>query len=304
MSLLSFLKKHKAATVLLIIIAYIVYNIWYTTYGIPLYQFTIPRTEPGSYDISAPMSPLSKSPPFGYYPQTSQDNTNRIVIKESNLSLLIEDVRKTGDQIIQYTKTIGGYMVFTSYERPSESPFATITVRVPTHKLDEALAYFRSLAIKVTSESLVGSDVTEEYTDIEARLATLRTTKAKFEEILEKATNVQDILTVQREIINLQQQIDSLIGQKQAIEQNAKLTKITLYLSTDELALPYAPDKAFRPGVVLKQAVRSLLNSVRVGAEALIWIVVYTPIWGTVLIAYLTYKRWKKKKQPTSPQSA
>ena len=168
---------------------------------------------------------------------------------------------------------------------------------MPTNKLDEALAFIRSLSIKVTSENLVGTDVTDEYIDIEGRLATLRKTQARFEEILDKAISVQDILTVQRELISLQDQIDTLIGQKESIENNAKLTKITVYLSTDELALPYAPDKAFRPNIVFKLAVRSLLSSLRSGAQAAIWIGVYSVIWAPIVLGFIAYKRLRKKQK-------
>lgn len=293
MLLINWIKSHKIVILLVLIIAY-------------LYFKDRPIT---------PLPPFSKSPTVDYYRtspsvgmvapelslpkgiETVSDTTDRIITKTSDLSLLVKDVRNTGDQIISYAKANGGFMVFASYNRPTDSPFATITVRVPTTKLDDALNYIRSLSIKVTSENLVGTDVTEEYVDIEANLATLNKTKEKFEEILEKAITVTDILTVQRELISLQQQIDALIGQKKSIENNAKLTKITVYLSTDELALPYAPDKAFRPNVIFKLAVRSLLNTLRSGAEAAIWIGAYSVVWAPIVLGFIAYKKLKKKQK-------
>jgi len=295
MLLTNWIKTHKLVVLLIFIITYLYFN---NNPIIPLRQFsTSPsidyyRTAPPSAGIAAPELSL----PRGI--ETFSDTTDRIITKTSDLSLLVKDVRNSGDQIISYAKDNGGFMVFASYNRPTESPFATVTIKVPTTKLDDALNYIRSLAIKVTSENLVGTDVTEEHIDIEARLATLRKTKDKFEEILEKAVSVQDILTVTRELISLQQQIDALIGQKESIENNAKLTKITVYLSTDELALPYAPDKAFRPNVVFKLAVRSLLSTLRSGAEAVIWISVYSIIWAPIIVGFIAYKKLRKRQKP------
>ena len=229
-------------------------------------------------------------------PPSATTDGERMVVKNSNLSLLVKDVKNIGDKIIDHTKSIGGYMVSASYNRPNESPFATITVRVPSEKLDESLNFFRSLAIKVTSENLVGKDVTDQYVDIEARIATHQKTKIKFEQILEKATQVSEILQVQRELISIQSQIDALEGQKKSLEQNANLSKVTLYLSTDELALPYTPDKAFRPQVVFKQAVRSLLGSLRSLANGLIWVGVYSVIWVPVLVVLCVIKKRKRRK--------
>lgn len=293
MLLINWVKTHKLTVLLILIIAYL----YFKDNGItPLPQFSKSptvdyyRTSP-SVGMVAPELSLPKGT------EIFSDTTDRIITKTSDLSLLVKDVRNTGNQIISYAKDNGGFMVFVSYNRPTESPFATVTIRIPTGKLDDALNYIRSLSIKVTSENLVGTDVTDEYVDIEANLATLNKTKEKFEEILEKAITVTDILTVQRELISLQQQIDTLIGQKKSIENNAKLTKITVYLSTDELALPYAPDKAFRPNVVFKLAVRSLLSTLRAGAEGLIWIGVYSVIWAPIILGIVAYKKLKKKQK-------
>jgi|SRR3990167_9502784 len=297
MPLVNWVRTNKLISILILgIIVLLVKDIFLP---IPLrYSSDQPLTS--TTDAGTPVSDESSvgtEPSFNLKPnaQPSQDTSKRLVIKNSNLSLLVKDVRKAGDQALEFAKSKGGFMVATSYNRPDESPFATITVRIPTKDLDEALTFFRSLAIKVTSENLVGDDVTEEFTDIKARIATLEKTKIKFESILEKASSVQETLTVQREIINIQEQIDALTGQKKALEQNAALTKITLFLSTDELALPYAPDKTFRPNVVFKQAVRSLLSSLRVAGEAVIWVGVYGVIWVPALGVYFIYRRWKRK---------
>jgi hypothetical protein len=103
---------------------------------------------------------------------------------------------------------------------------------------------------------------------------------------MDQAKLVPDLLSVQRELINLQSQIDSLKGQQKYFEQSAKLSKITIYLSTDELALPYAPDNSWRPAVVFKEAVRSLIYNLRSLANLIIWLVVYSPIIIVGLLAF------------------
>src|SRR4030067_1189473 len=298
MPVVHWIRNHLLISILVLIIAFLLLKSNFTS---PV-SFNItrpPSTGVAEVDTTAPSTGADlgrlDTPSFSVEQDSaSKQSSERIVIKNSNLSLLVKDVRSSGDQILAYTKKSGGYMVSTSYNRPNESPFATITVRVPTDKLDAALDYFRSQAIKVTSENLVGTDVTEEFTDIQALLVTYEKTKTKFEAILDKATQIQDILTIQERLISIQTQIDSLKGQEKALKQNADLSKITLFLSTDELALPYTPDKTFRPDVVFKKAVRSLLNTLRVGGEALIWVGVYAVIWVPALGGFFLYRRWRK----------
>lgn len=243
---------------------------------------------------------------FPSYPSKSSEyapteTKERLVVQESSLSLVVKDVRESGEKIMDKAKEVGGFMVSSSLTQPEEEPYANIEIRVPSDKLKEFLDYCRKLAVKVSSENLRGKDVTDEYTDIEARLETLNKTKAKFEEILEPAVKVDDILQVNRELINIQQQIDNLKGKQKYLEQTAKLSKISIYLSTDELSLPYAPPQTFRPKVIFKQAVRSLIGTTRKIATASIWVAVYAPIWILILAGYILAKKTLKKYRPPSP---
>lgn len=243
--------------------------------------------------IGIPPIPGREAPPV--------QQEDRLVVEESSMSMVVNNVRETSDKIIDHAKSVGGYMVNTSLANPEEAPFAMVTIRVPSDNLRSALDYFRSLTVKVTSENIRGTDVTDEYVDIEARLATLEKTKAKFEEILGKATAVQDILEVQRQLIYIQDQIDALKGRQKYLEQTAALAKITAYISTDEFALPYAPTERFRPNVIFKLAVRSLVTTLRGLAKTLIWVGVYAIIWIPLgLITFFAWKFWKKRSAVSS----
>jgi len=93
---------------------------------------------------------------------------------------------------------------------------------------------------------------------------------------------------------NLQSQIDSLKGQEQYLEKNAQNAKITVYLASDELALPYTPAKPWRPEAIFKQAVRSLVGTLRGLGTLFIWLVVYSIIWVPALFAYRYFQKRKK----------
>lgn len=216
------------------------------------------------------------------FPPTDQQP--RLVIQDTGLSLLVEDVPSTVESIKQKAEELGGFLVNSQVNKPEEAASGHITVRVPSDRRDEALASFKNQAIRVVSENVTGRDVTDQYVDLEARLEVLNQTKTKFEAILEQADEVNELLQVQRELTNLQAQIDSVRGQQQYLEQSAQLTAIDIYLSTDELALPYAPDEVWRPQVVFKLAVRSLISSLRAVGDGLIWLGVYAPIWLPVLL--------------------
>lgn len=233
-------------------------------------------------DMAMSVSPMMADrgimPPVYPEDSVSIEQTDRKVVAESYLSMLVKDVVGTLGSIRQITESAGGFVVNSSMNQPTETSTGSIVVRVPSQQVPTVLESIRGLAVKVTMETTTGYDVTDQYTDYQARLATLEATLAKFEVLFDQATEVTDTLEVQRAIIQTQDQIDHITGRLEYLEQVSASSKITINLSTDELALPYAPDDAWRPMVVFKTAVRALVTDIRSLGSGLIWLAVYSPI--------------------------
>lgn len=220
----------------------------------------------------------------------------RLVIKESSVSLLVKDVSGTQTKIVDFAENAGGYMVNMSTFSPEDGDTGSISVRVPSAKLDETLEYLRSLAVRVVSTNISGRDVTDQYVDIEAHLQSLLDTKAKLEEIMAQAVAVNDIMNVQRQIMSLQYQIDNLRGQKDYLEKSAETSLIAVSLATDELSLPYNPANPWRPEVVFKTAVRQLMLTLRGVGSLVIWLAVYSVIWLPILLGIIFAPRILKNR--------
>ena len=246
----------------------------------------------GSRNMGMPSSDFEVAPRPGI--------TDRKVITRSSMSLQVKSVREAMGNIKQKVSALGGYVIETNVTTPEFGEDGSIVIRIPADSLDGALTYFRDLSVKVVSENISGTDITDEYIDIEERINRLEKTKTRFEEILEKAEKIEDILRVQREIFNLQDQIDRYKGQLNYMEGASSTTLIRIYLSTDELGLPYAPSQAWRPEVVFKQATRSLLlNLIKIG-NAAIWVAVYIPFIAFFGLVYILVKKVVVKKIPPS----
>jgi hypothetical protein len=305
---IGWVKTHKLSVLLIVIVAYFIFQNYSNSRGfVPMMSY-VDRGSTGYGSIAAPGAisdsiGMSKAlVPIPAAEVAPTDQVNRLVIKDTNLSMVVKDVPKTVAGIEAIAVGQGGYLVNANVTIPEGAATGFITIRVPEASRPQALDDIKKLGVKVISENVSGSDVTDQYVDTEARLATLYATKTKFEEILNSAVKVQDILQVQREIISLQSQIDNLKGQQKYLEQSAKLALVSVSLSTDELALPYTPDKGWRPAVIFKEAVRSLVGFARQLATVFIWIFVFTPLWLILLIAYLIWQKRLRKKPPAPLQ--
>lgn len=223
---------------------------------------------------------------------------DRLVSRTTSLSIKVTNVSESLAQIEAMAVKLGGFMVDTNVSSLDAGADGSISIRVPSEKRDAALVTLRQTGVRVVSENVQGTDITDQFQDITEQLRILNLTKTKFETLLNKAEKVSDMLEVQRELSSLQSQIDSYKGQQEYLSNSAKFTLITAYLSTDELALPYSsPSQAWRPAVIFKEAVRGLMSDLRGLGNNLIWLGVYTPFWLPVLLGYIWWAKRQKSRQ-------
>ncbi len=280
-SLVGWVKSNKLAALIILVLSVLLYSVLNTPSG-----------------INPVTNGIGGVPELGEGAVSDKGGTgaseDRVVIEESTLSMVVNDVSETADEVVKYAEKEGGFLVSSEITSPEESPVATVTVRVPSAKLRTAIEYYRTLAVKVASENIIGIDVTEEFEDLDARIATLEKTIDQFEAIKAKATKIADLVSITQQIITLRGQIDDLKGTKKFIADSAAYPKITASPATDEFALPYQPPEGFRPGAIFKQAVRALLASVYVVAGGLIWVGVYAVVVVPVLaLVWYLFKRFK-----------
>lgn len=300
MQVFAWIRNNKLSAFLLLILT-VIFLKWLTgsflgvrTLGYPR-TMAIPESGGGYNQVDGLTQKIMPPVPADEY--TPQPNVaNRMVVEESNLSLLVKNVIDIRNQIVNFAQKAGGYMVSSQVSNPQDAPTATVVIRVPSARLEETLTFLRNQAVKVVSENLSGQDVTDRYVDVDKRIALLEKTLSRYQEILNEAREISDISNLTSQIISIQSQIDSLKGEQEGLTKRAQLAKITVYLSTDEIALPYAPSETWRPGVIFKMAVRSLVSDLRSLATKAIWIAVYAVIWVPLAIAgYLVWKFLSKR---------
>jgi vacuolar-type H+-ATPase subunit I/STV1 len=174
---------------------------------------TLTRTAPTSALAVAPTSPTSGD-------QTG--STERMTTRTAQMSMVVEDVTTTIDQISQLATTFQGYVVSSRIWRENEiALFATtfegnvashltvsenervhgtIAIRIRAEDYNNAINSLRGLAVEVTSLNSSSQDVTEEYVDLDAQLQNLETTKEQLLQSLAEAQNINEVLMVQSQV--------------------------------------------------------------------------------------------------------
>lgn len=208
-----------------------------------------------------------------------QETQIRMVIKNASLSIVVEDPSASLDMISVMAESLGGYVVSSNLFRAQldsglEYPEASVTIRVPAEKLDQALSEIKSGAGEVLSENVSGQDVTQEYTDLESRLRNLERAEDQLAEILEASYNTEDVLSVYNRLVEIREQIEVIKGQMKYYEQSAAMSSISVYIQANEAVQPLKIGN-WQPVGVAKRAIQALINTLKSLANALIWIGLY-----------------------------
>lgn len=236
----------------------------------------------------------------------------RMVISTAQLTIIVEDVEVTLPQVNELVRRMEGYIVqSSSYRTYSDRLAATVTLRVPAARFEEALVQLRALAGKVQSETLSGEDVTDQYVNLEARLKALEATEtellALLSEVRQSAGNAEEkaqaILSIYNQLTNVRTQIEQIQGQMNYLSQMAAMATITVELQPrePEITQPVV-EEGYDPSRTLSRAARSLVQVLQGLLNALIWfVIVLLPILvifaaPIVLIVWLVRRGKRGKK--------
>jgi hypothetical protein len=251
----------------------------------------------GEYPAPEPMEP---TPPVvvgsdgkeGDNSYTSVTNEQeRMIVRTGDMSLVVEDISQTVEDITQMSLAFGGYVVSSYIRGEEEDMRGWITFRVPDDKFETALEQLRDMAVRVESEQTYSQDVTEEYIDLQARLGNAEATEQQYLALLDKAEEIEDILDIYNYLSRIREEIEQLKGRIQYLEQTTSTSLIEVSLESEE-AVVGAGWSALE---VLKSAARGLVTAGKVLGTIAIWVLIFIPIWGTLLGIFL-WRRHKRKK--------
>lgn len=188
----------------------------------------------GGWD--APMeepAPSPGEPAYGGVP------ANAKIIYTADMDLETRDFDAASQALADLVGELGGYFESRSVNQGGRYRSLSCTVRVPvehfTAFLDRA-----GEAAHVAGRSEYLEDVSENYYDQEARLATQRTKLERLRELLGKAENMEDIITIESAISDTELQIEYLTGSLRKYDSLISYSTVRLdlrevyRLSTDE----------------------------------------------------------------------
>lgn len=169
------------------------------------------------------------------------------VIRTATLSVQVKNVPKALAAARTTTENAGGFVGKETTSRDEEGREQTeVVLRVPVEKYDEVLAGLEG-AGKLLERTANAQDVTDQVVDVESRIATQRASVARIRDLMDKATKLSDVVTLEGELSSRQADLESLLARQASLQDRTTLATITLSLSESPVVKAEEDDD---PGVV------------------------------------------------------
>ena len=154
--------------------------------------------------------------------------TAPMIARVAGLTLSTKEFDKTRAALEEILKRHNGYMGELKVSAPSDAGRSlTATLRIPAPQLDSALAELKKLG-RVEDESQGGEEVTQQYVDLQARLANGIHTEQRLTEILRTRTGkLQDVLKVELEIDRVRGEIEQMQAEKKELSKRVAFATLS-----------------------------------------------------------------------------
>lgn len=166
----------------------------------------------------------------------------RMLVHRGEIEVEVARTELATAQFLEQVVAWGGHLQ--QQRQQAQRDVVTLVVRVPAQRFDEAFALLRA-AGRVLAESRQAEDVTEEFLDLGIRIDNARKSRERLLEVLAKATKVEEVLAVERELHRLTEEIERMEGRRKYLADRVALATIEVSFRSIQTAPP--PVRKRRP---------------------------------------------------------
>ena len=233
----------------------------------------------------------------------TSNKLNRKVIKTGIINLQTKTFDVTVQQVMDKVNNIGGFIqncsiggndLYDTYSRRS----AYLSIRIPNIEFDQFMNESEQFG-NVTSKSIEGEDVTDQYMDTEIRLETLEIQAERLKELLKQAGDLDKLFKIEKELANVTYEIESLKGTLKKYDSLIDYSTIEIYI--DEADVYVEPIKEDTFGERIKntfmRSVQGLVDLLQNVCVVIVGSLPFLIILIPIIVIVIKIIRSKRNKQ-------
>ncbi|WP_134672193.1 DUF4349 domain-containing protein [Halorussus marinus] len=172
--------------------------------------------------------------------RSASQSRDRALIRTGEVSLTVGDFDAARSNLTAATERRGGFVGDATERVRGDDRRWTVgelTLRVPAENYSALLDRVKAEG-EVRSASTHTTDVTDRLVDLDARLENLRAERDRLRTLYESANDTETVLAVQRELSDVQTEIERAEASREALERQVRYSTITVELAEER---PEAP---------------------------------------------------------------
>jgi hypothetical protein len=163
----------------------------------------------------------------------TESPSDRKIIRSGDLSLTVSAPDESRVEVERIVTEAGGLV---ESSRTAES-YVSLQCRVPAETLDATMDAIAALG-SVDSRSTSASDVTEQHADLSTRLANNVALRDRLKLLLDRATDVEDVLAIEKELTRIQSEIETQEASLERLDAQIALSELSVTLERRKLLGP------------------------------------------------------------------
>src|SRR3989442_9587968 len=246
--------------------------------------------------------PVGAPAPNQGLPNPVAFNADRNLIRTANIAMRSKDPWATRERAAAIAVGYGGDVLGLAQSGNGDDRRANLAIRVPASRFDDALNQIKQLEGEVATANVDTKDVTDQFVDLQARLAAKQSEEQRYLALLSRANTIDEILKVDASITNVRTQVEQLTAQINSIKSRTEFSTIVLSV-TPLTVLPGVDNtaKGWDPAKTLARALAAVSALFQVLADLAIWALVFgfVPLIGLAVVAVAT--RGRRASAPPAP---
>ena len=248
--------------------------------------------EVGTSSVSQAEAPASARPQDQWFQAVAVDPASRLIVRTGQASIEVDSLEASMAELRRLVQRVGGFVADASVQSGrNQLRSATLQLKVPASRFDELTQGLDPLG-RLQSVNVAAEDVSEEFVDLTARVANGGRLEDRLVELLRTRTGkLQDVLSVERELARVREEIERMEGRMRFLKTSAQLSTLSVNLYEP------VPLVASHPGrsVIAEAFKTAWRNFMGVAAGAIASLGFVVPIvilgWGALILG----KRYKGK---------
>ncbi|MGB0063228.1 MAG: DUF4349 domain-containing protein [Terracidiphilus sp.] len=205
-----------------------------------------------------------------------------LIARTASLTVLIKNLDVARGDLDAILTRHHGYAAQLTVQQQASPRNLTGSLRIPVGELQAAIAELRAIGI-VERESQSGEEVTQQHTDLTARLANARETEARLRDILAHRTGkMQDILDVEENISATRGEIEQLEAEQTNLEHRVEFASVDVELTEQYKAQLGSPSTS-----IPNQMRNSFVAGLGYAGDSLLGLVLFIEEYSPVLLVWL-----------------